>query len=256
MNDLRTNLAYTKMSYFNLLLIIFLGWLTSGCGASMTTTDSTAGSSSSSSFMPLSTSFTSLSTQNTICNEISTANIRLDAKLRIVDGTDDMMRVRITGLTNQFDNGANTNLQMYRWTASTDGTTSMDSAPLTFHIEAASSNGHGGNIYTQNMTQIAMSDVTTIAKNNALTINSAESFFNQVDVIVHGVSIDWKALKFVIYNNGAILVSNDALLPAFAANPSTYASNHPSVLSSLHPFHTQLGLNDSDYLSMAQSFCF
>ena len=207
---------------------------------------------------PFSSTTTLVTTpQNTVCNSFSTANTRMDAKLRSIPGSDDMMRVRITGLTNQFDSNNNMTLKMFRWKLKNDNITpDLDSAPLSFDIQTGIQNGIPGYILSTALTQISMVDVTKLAAANSINASTAETFFNQIDIIVHGVSFDYKAIKFVLYNQGTVVVSNDALLPEFSVNPSTYAASHAPVLAQLHPFASELGLGDADYSNQAQSFCF
>ena len=243
-----------KSSHLNLFAILVFAWLASGCGASTTQTSQPITA------MPLNpfSSTTNLVTspQDTICNGFSTANIRLDAKLRTIPGSDDLMRVRITGMTNQFDSNNNITLKMFRWNTNNDGTPNLDSEPLSFDVQTGIQNGIPGFILKSSLTQISMSDVTNLAATNSINASTAETFFNQVDIIVHGVSFDQKAIKFVLYNQGAVVVSNDALLPEFSVNPNTYAATHAPVLAQLHPFHAELGLTDADYINQAQAFCF
>ncbi len=244
--DLKEQMSELHISYISLLAIVFFAWLASGCGASTTkTATSTAG------LTPATTTSSLASTaQDTVCNSFSTPNIRLDAKMRTIAGSDDTMRIRITGLTNQFDSNSQIKLQFFRWKVAADGTPSLDAAPLTFHLETASHNGAPGTAISSNMNSISMTD---IAKYGATT---GEAFFNQTDIVVQGLSFDWKAIKFVLYNNNAVLTSNDALIPEFLANPNTYSASHPAILSQLHPFQGQQTLTDADYMNQAQSFCF
>ncbi len=235
-----------QISYMSLIAIIFFAWLASGCGASTTKTAAQTGAAI---FTPTSSTSLASTTDDMVCNGFSTSNIRLDAKLRTNVGSEDTIRVRITGLTNQFDSSSNVTLQMFRWKANADGTPNLDAAPLSFHLQTPGQNGAGGTPMTNSMTQISMADITKLGAST-----SAESFFNQVDIIVHGVSFDWKAIKFVLYSTNTVLVSNDALIPEFLANPTTYAAGHPAVLSQLHPFLGQSGI--TDYVSASQSFCF
>jgi hypothetical protein len=233
------------ISYISLLAIVFFAWLASGCGASSTKTATPTAVLS-----PLATSSLTSTSQDTLCNSFSTPNIRLDAKMRTIPGGDDTIRIRITGLTSQFDSNSQIKLQMFRWKLAADGTPSIDAAPLSFHLETASHNGSAGAAISSNMSSVSMSD---IAKYGATT---GEAFFNQTDIVVQGLSFDWKVIKFVLYNNNAVLTSNDALIPEFLANPISYAANHSAVLSQLHPFQAQQGLSDADYMNQAQSFCF
>ena len=235
----------------DLVAFVLFAWFCTGCGA---TQSGPAAYNNVGSALPMSSQGTTGS--NTICNEMSTQKIRFDAKLRTVDGSSDMIRVRITGLTTQFDTNPNTSIQFFRWKASGASSPTLDSAALTFHIEGASQNGRSGSQLANNMTAITMANVKKIASDNYMNVSSAEQFFNNVDVIVHGVSIDWQVLKFVIYNGGTSLATNDALIPAFNANPSTYSTSHASVLNGLHPFVNQPGRTDAQYISMGQGLCF
>ncbi len=246
-----TATTQSRLSNLSIFAVILAGWIASGCGASQS---GGPVASSISSISPLN-NLLGDSSQNTNCNQMTTASTNFSAKLRTVEGTPDMMRIRITGLTSQFDGNPSANIQFFRWKVA-GGVSALDSVALTFHIETASQYGAGGHSLTNNMTGINMANINQVVSSNFMGTTTAEQFFNKVDVIVHGVSLDYQTLKFVIYNGGAVLASNDALLPPFSANPSTYNSTHAAVLNGLHPFTNQLGYSDAQYLKLAKGFCF
>ncbi len=236
-----------RLSLTSLIAVVLFGWFASGCGATQSGQDNV--------YSVTPGTLGSATGSNTICNQMTTASTRLNASLRTIDGNTNMIRVRITGMTSAFDGNALANLQFYRWKVS-GGVTSLDQTPLTFHIETASQNGQGGSELTNNMTGINMANIKQIVSSNIMSTSTAEQFFSQVDIIVHNLTSDYQALKFVIYSGSSVFASNDALIPAFAANPVTYDAGHAVVLNSLHPFASQIGYSDAQYLSMAQAFCF
>ncbi len=246
-NSDNTQIKLSKLSIFAVMLV---GWLASGCGATQSGGQPATSLGSITPLTPI-----AANSQNTICNQMSTTSTRFNASLRTVDGNPNMIRVRITGMTSLYDGNPNANIQFFRWKV-VNGVSNLDSSPLSFHIEGASHNGVSGHQYSNTMTGIAMTDVKQIASANFLNVQTAEQFFNAVDIIVHDVSFDYSALKFVLYNGGTVTASNDALMPPFAVNPKSYASTHAPVLNGLHPFANQLNLTDAQYLANAQSFCF
>lgn len=172
---------------------------------------------------------------------------------------EDKIRLRITALSDRFDNSSNVIIKLFRWKASGNsgqaGTVDLDQTPLDFIVEK----GTNGSVAISNsMNSINISTVNQLRQSNSISGTTAAEFFNQTVLVVSGVDYNWDALKIVLYDGSSAIGSADLLLPVFAANPNTYASSHPNVLAQLHPFwstRTQ-SLTESGWGSRAQSNCF
>lgn len=246
-----------QMSLVGLFYLVVFAYLASGCGAS-TTTVSNASSSTSLSSTSTITSTNMLAT----CNHFSATGTTLDGKVQSIANSSDYMRLRITGITSQFDNNSNIYVKFFRWKTNSDGTSYIDSNPLTFHMSTPGygSDGNGGNVLSDSSgnseyTTVNVSNLKTLATNNYESFSSSSSFLNSHDFILHGLSIDWKVVKIALFSSGTSIASADILLPSFAANPTTYAAGHTSLLYQLHPFYGQTGQVDQYYMNGARGFC-
>lgn len=100
-------------------------------------------------------------------------------------------------------------------------------------------------------------------------ITTPLAFFSQYQMLadLKDPTGQWKGLEinYYKYTYASDLVTLNAtekvftvsfLIPAFDADPASYAAGHPASLSSLHPFNALSGLLPSQYQAMANDFCF
>ena len=226
--------------------------LLSGCAANIA--DSAANATYSSSVLPSTTPAGSAATE---CNGFKSADGLIAGQITTYyeNGTliSDKARLRLTIVPSQFDGNSNVHLQLYRWKANTASpSASLDVTPVQFQVSTA------GQLISNLMSSISGGDVTQLRSAYSVGGTTSSQFFSSVTLIVSGLDISWDALKVVVYNGATPISQIDALIPIFAANPNTYATDHPGVLNQLHPFWGERldNVAESQWLSRAQTFCF
>lgn len=90
---------------------------------------------------------------------------------------------------------------------------------------------------------------------------TTDNFFDGVIMTLSGMSLEWDAISIYLYDEStgtAPIGSVDALLPAFDANPNSYAVSHPEqTLQNLHPMwiYRNSGFSDLDYYNATFNLC-
>jgi hypothetical protein len=220
----------------------------SGCGSHVTSRGSSSSDLASRSVV---------SAENASCNGFSSSQTKLTGKMAVYyeanKAVTDKIRVRITGINATFDTNNKYVIKMFKWKAYDSNQTSLDSNPLTFTLR-----DNWGTLSSP-MDQINITTANQIAVNKSISAVNASDFFNKTEFVVENVDLTWDVLKVVLYdytndpNNGVVIGQVDALMPAFAADPTVYAKDHPAVLQALHPFY---GETLSNYLAASQAYCF
>lgn len=196
------------------------------------------------------------------CNRFSSEETKLEGKMMTYtapDGTahDDIIRLRLNGLNNTFDTNSKYTIKIFRWSAMADGNGGTPEE-AEFRLELPSS----ATPLSGYMNYINMADVTRIKNQYGITATKAEDFFRQVDFLVFDVDLTWDVLKIVLYeaksaSDWVSIGDADALIPAFSANPNTYAEDHVALLTSMHPFwNDRTRADTTNFSSLSQSWCF
>jgi len=242
---MKTN-ARIQSKRYKMFALLLSALVLSGCGAKKTARES------------FELSSRSQSGEGIRCNTFSSRTTTLDGRVRefvTKDGREfpDMMRIRITGITSQFDNNSKITLRIYRWKADSSGT-HIDQEPLQFRLETPTERMVSGY-----MKSININTVTTLKSTYAVPGSTAQEFFNNVDILVFNVDYTWDALKIVLYEDTSATESRvvgdvDFLMPVFDAHPKVYAQTHPAVLSALHPFWSDRE-RSMDFAGLAETFC-
>ena len=191
------------------------------------------------------------------CNSFSAQGVSLSGGVTTYyvnkNLVENQSRVRITGIDTGFSNSTQ-NIQFFRWKATADGRTSIDNSPLTFFVQRLAD----GVTISSTMTSLSMSQVSAIRTQGSLQGTSPQDFFSAVTLILTNVDYAWNAAKIVLYDGTTTVAQADVLLPVFPANPNTYGTNHPIVLSQLHPFWAirNQNLTDAGWVAQSHSYCF
>ena len=193
-------------------------------------------------------------TVNAQCNAFDDPNTRLGGRIATYYNAsafvEDQLRVRLMTLTTSFDSSGYS-LQFFRWKSDINGTTSLDSTPLSFTIY------NGTTALSSAMTTINAATVGYLRQSSGIGTSSSD-FFNKVTIVVSGVDNTWEVLKIVLYNGQTAVGNADALMPLFSANPNTYGANHAAVLNGLHPFWSQrtTAYTDAQWVTNSNQNCF
>jgi hypothetical protein len=168
---------------------------------------------------------------------------------------EDKTRLRISTLPALFDGNSGVTIKFFRWNASATGATNLDATPLSFTIEKGTTDTQS---ISNAMTSISKADVDSLRSSGSVSGTTSQQFFNNTIFVISGTDYTWDTLKVVVYNGTSVLASTDMLLPAIAANPNKYATNHPAVLNALHPFYSQRtdNITDADWQTRANTLCF
>lgn len=147
--------------------------------------------------------------------------------------------------------------QFYRWMASSDGTTSLDSSALEYRAIDLNTNKvisdwkktMGWSSLSTARTQVGVTDVAGFFKRVAFQID------------LRDVRGEYDVLRIASYKTGNNLVDEDfdILMPVFYANPGDYQYEpdgrpRADVLKQLHPLRGT-SLSSSEYQARTDSFC-
>ena len=155
----------------------------------------------------------------------------------------------------------NWDLQIYRWTASADGSTSIDSKPLGFQFEQKVS-GSFRPLAPEVYGIFNWTDTQAMAAHASLPAGSPQEFYGATNLLVNlrDSTNSYQVLRVVLKLNGVVQRQLDALIPTFSADPALYLTEarHPAILQSLHPLKEKLGQNwtQANYFEFAKAFCF
>lgn len=248
----------SKQHLKTVLAISAIAFLTA-CG-----TSKNQGSMDFSSRTPFTTTPTSSSSKAfALCSRGNGTEINTKVKV-FVDSSNttkmDFVYVRLTSLPTNFKENKNY-ISMWKWLASSSGSTYLDPAALEFILTDASTN----QMLTEWKKTLYWSDVVTIA--SGMGINDVQSFFDRVNILVDlkDAKGEYDVLKITNYDSSTNkpVSQTDALLPLFSVNPADYAfepngSARAQVLQALHPFQSQAsqGFTTEKFASMANDFCF
>lgn len=264
-----------KYNQTNLLKITLIAgsifWLV-GCGSSKT---------ASSGFDAASTSNNTSSASDSAMAACSTDVAGLsDFQVQVMQyreyNAPNLVRVKIVKAPSEFNStSSDWKVQMYRWTSTVDGSTSIDNSPLSFQFERKV--GTGFELIAKNSqtpvvysafygSQIApMADYANQYTGYApISKASPTDFFKGATFLVDlkDSTNSYQVLRVTIHNKDetSVLREVDVLIPTFSADPARYnsESRHPLVLQGLHPLKAKLGQSwsQTQYSEFAKTFCF
>jgi hypothetical protein len=239
------------------MALVFTGAIgsLSGCGSS-TSNRANSPSSGPPNITPPSGGPVNSSNAGAECNLFDSTQIRLAGKVTTYyyNSTlqEDKVRIRFSGLAEQFDTTSGVHFKMFRWKADTGGAVQIDNNPLSFTVEKGSSSSTP---ISEPMTSFSATNLANLRQSGEVAGTTTQAFLDNTLFVVNGVDYNWDALKIVLYSGTNTLGQVDFLLPIFTANPNSYASNHPAVLAGIHPFWSQRTTNQ-DWVARAWSFCF
>lgn len=232
------------------LLLTVLAMLTA-CGTQKATQDSTDYASR--------TTITTTSSSALYCNQ-KTQN-GLTAKVMVYTDAanqvrNDFMKVKFTQMPASFADGDY--IQFFRWQANTSGQVYLDPTPTQARFETLD-----GQVLTSFSPVIYWGQVSSMAAKWGLSDVNEFLKYVRLVVDVRDPQASFDVLKIAMYNtNNVNTINMDVLMPAFAANPSDYATEggvaRANQLQALHPFASMInqGWTTAQFQSMATSYCF
>jgi hypothetical protein len=156
--------------------------------------------------------------------------------------------------------GNNIYIQIFRWYADANGKKTFNSQATGFYFQLRSGKQYLNASPLKTISKATLQNIIT-DKGLAAQGVTMNNFFEKVLLILEGVDMTYDGLSFAVYDSNkgsSALAAHDALIPAFSANPNTYALNHEaSVLQSLHPFWSSRssGWSDDQYRQASMNYC-
>ncbi|MBX9769529.1 MAG: hypothetical protein K2X47_19795 [Bdellovibrionales bacterium] len=176
------------------------------------------------------------------------------ASLSTSSGTLDPNRVGmiVKGYPAEFLNSDDTFIQIFRWRAPTSGSTAItDNTPLLLTLYHLPS----GREAAINLGRDIKFDKAAITR-AASRINVEYKPYDFA-IIVNGTPEEWQALMIAVYKGTNNLGYAQALLPGFLANPNTYATYRPALLSNIHPLRSKAAeaWSSNDFRIAGEALC-
>lgn len=172
----------------------------------------------------------------------------------------DFVRLQFRVPPTGWQNG-NWDMLIYRWTASPDGSSSIDSTPLFYQFEKKVPAGFQL-ISTHSYQIFNWAEVVQMGEYAQINTSSPQSFFTPISLLVNlkDSTNSYQVLRVVFRQNGSVVTESDVLIPTFLANPAKYNadSRHPLALQVLHPLKDKLNQSwsETNYYEFARAFCF
>lgn len=232
-----------------ILLFIGMGWWLTGCSGNVDTLD----------FADLSSRTVvqnsgQIESQNlATCNAFSGGGFSGKIKLYMQNGSYNAtaMRLRITSIPSDME-GSTRYIQFFRWLADNQGSF-LEPEAVEFYLEDSFSSTPISGM----MSDLSLTKLTTLGSEIYGT-DDVNYLLSKVNIVLTNITGEWDALKLAHYEDSDLLSESNFLIPAFAANPATYATNHPPVLQQMHPNKSAVGqnLDDRAYLALTHGLCF
>lgn len=170
------------------------------------------------------------------------------------------IRMQLTRVPVEITSTSSHYIQIFRWHADDSGQRQFNSTPVGFYFYRKSTKQY---MNTEPINVISKATLQNIITDNGLGSQGVTmtNFFDKFVIVMEGMDLTYDAVLFALYdqNQGSsAYASVDALLPAFSANPNTYAANHTAgILQQLHPFWSSRNTNYSDeqYRAASMEYC-
>lgn len=151
--------------------------------------------------------------------------------------------------------------QLYRWGIDSSGKKVTDDGqaiPIYFQLK-----GTGEYLNTSPEKTVSRNTIQRIITDKKLGdrgINTT-NFFQAVILVLGDMDLKYDAMRIALYDSNkgtGVQAHADVLLPAFAANPNTYAQIQPNInLQKIHPNYAlrQSALSDQQYWAATETLC-
>lgn len=151
-------------------------------------------------------------------------------------------------------------IQMFKWLVDSSGKRKYGSAAVGFYFQLKSTKEY---LNSSPLNTISKATLQNIISNKGLSSKgvSLSNFFDKVILVLDGMDLTYDAIAFAHYDDAqgsSALTWAEALLPAFAANPNSYAATHSSsILRELHPFwsYRNASHTDEQYRTESMNYC-
>ncbi len=199
------------------------------------------------------------------CNQFSSTSPNLMGKVKVFSDSwghvnPNFMRLRFTSMPTNFENNDHIFIELYLWGVSPSGTIVQAPHPAQFRLEDPTNYAPRSGYFgwdSGNNTNVGFNRQAIYTASGTQSATSLTSF----NILINGTTADYQVLRVVhtdTSTNPATQQYVDLLLPAFEANPNTYAGNHATVLNPLHPLYGRRteGWTSAQYQTFTQPYCF
>ena len=248
----------------NYIAVIAILSLLTACGASKTASSGSATSSSrgnpETGDSGSSTDGTSTIAVLTECSEIDSGGIAGEMTTYYSTAgqfVETYIRMNITTATAAMTDDADSYVQIYRWHADASGNRVVNEDPTKIYFVER---------YTGRIINISSpayhlsgSTISDMIANYNLTGITASNFYERYLLVLGDIGLTYDAISIATYDasTNEALSTEDVLLPAFAADPNDYMTNHAIILHPLHPNYSERngGFTDEQYKQRAELAC-
>lgn len=228
------------MKAFKVIVLLFIGLLLMGCGASKVN-NTTSSSNSPISLGPKlyadcgGFQKASTGTQGVVSTFVSGGNY-----------VQDLIKLKFTQINSNVVTNANNYIQIFRWSES-NGTRQANPTPVYIVAVLKSTNAYlnNGAAAWDRISKANIESLITAQDLGKQGID-ASNFMANVYFVIAGMDVQYQGMSLAFFDTSVGSASTDyidVLLPAYDANPNTYASSKPagSSLPALHPNWTLRG---------------
>jgi hypothetical protein len=153
------------------------------------------------------------------------------------------IRAKITAVPAEFSNTSQAYFDFYRWEASSANVASIDPTPMTFDL--IDPNNNNKILGTFNSNKLDQSAFAAIQSAKGITGD-----LTSLELVIHGTSSNYQVIRVAVKKSAGsatdtVIDQGDILIPAFTANPNTYATSHVALLNGIHPLNSVSGNGNS-----------
>ncbi|MCB9026064.1 MAG: hypothetical protein H6625_07095 [Bdellovibrionaceae bacterium] len=169
----------------------------------------------------------------------------------------DYIRMELKDVPSQIESTKSFYIQFFRWQEDTPGSPYYNSTPVSIYFQFKD----GRWLNDKPINSLSSNTIENIISANNLANTTVSNFFDNVVLILSGMSLEYDALMINTYDEASgttALTTTNVLLPAFAADPNIYAETHSATsLQQLHPnFNIKdSGMNQWQYFQETQNLC-
>ncbi len=166
----------------------------------------------------------------------------------------DLLRIYIPEIHPDFQNSVY-QIQLRKWKASPSGETYQDDTPMKVWVEKLNTKTP----MTTAMNGLQWASISGELQKTLGTIPEMADTFSKYSFVVDlkDPTASYDVLKFSVYKDGVWMKDWNILMPAFYANPATYAEKQNGVLAKMHPFYGQESSSFAkDFVIQFNGYCF
>lgn len=198
----------------------------------------------------------------TNCNAIPTNNLGFAGPISSFYDSqaqayvDDLIRLKFNDSPQELIASTTHYVEIYKWR---ENKVYDQTGPVQIYFQLKSD----GSWIQEPVTNLSRATLQKVIVDNNLAAQgfNLDNFFGNVVMTLAGMDLQWDAISIFYYDDSTSnepIGTIDVLLPAFDANPNSYATTHPqSVLQQLHPMwqYRNSSYTNEDYFNFTFGLC-